>query len=85
MFNFIGAVVVTFFICWAPFHLQRLFYIYGQDNIFFMETNKWFYLLSGCFYYLSTALNPIFYNFMSKRYRLTYKRMINTKKLFNQN
>jgi neuromedin U receptor 1 len=76
LFLFLGAVVFTFFICWAPFHTQRLLYIYGQDTDYYPDMNEWLYIFSGCFYYLSTAINPLLYNFMSSRYRTAYKQIL---------
>ncbi|CAL4062842.1 unnamed protein product, partial [Meganyctiphanes norvegica] len=68
------AVVVAFFICWAPFHAQRLLAIYGDDtnestvNIYNILTH-----VSGVFYYLSTCVNPILYHIMSHRFRKAFK------------
>ena len=73
----LGAVVSTFFICWAPFHTQRLLYVYGQDADYYPDMNEWLYIFSGCFYYSSTAVNPLLYNFMSSRYRAAYKEVLN--------
>ncbi|CAD6237019.1 GSCOCG00002107001-RA-CDS [Cotesia congregata] len=62
------AVVVTFFICWAPFHAQRLLYVYDSKRLL-GAINEWLYFLGGCLYYISTAINPILYNVMSAKYR----------------
>ncbi|CAH0692950.1 unnamed protein product [Chilo suppressalis] len=73
----LAAVALSTFICWAPFHLQRLLAIYGKtlDN-----PSDTFYLahgilthLSGVLYFLSTAINPILYNIMSKKFRNAFK------------
>ncbi|XP_031839664.1 neuropeptides capa receptor [Nomia melanderi] len=69
----LGAVVITFFICWAPFHAQRLMYVYLHESKSFADINTWLYLLSGCLYYFSTTVNPILYNLMSARYRDAFK------------
>ncbi|XP_066999950.1 neuropeptides capa receptor-like [Anabrus simplex] len=65
----LAAVVVAFFLCWAPFHIQRLLYLYGQDSPNFAEINEWMFYITGCFYYLSATVNPILYNVMSAKYR----------------
>ncbi|CAL4108272.1 unnamed protein product, partial [Meganyctiphanes norvegica] len=68
------AVVIAFFICWAPFHAQRLLSIYGDGRckitkeIFMFLTH-----ISGIFYYLSTCINPILYHIMSNRFRNALK------------
>ncbi|XP_078048530.1 neuropeptides capa receptor-like [Augochlora pura] len=67
----LSAVVITFFICWAPFHAQRLMYVYMGES--FADINGWLYVPSGCLYYFSTTINPILYNVMSVRYRDAFK------------
>ncbi|XP_076302743.1 pyrokinin-1 receptor-like [Lasioglossum baleicum] len=74
------AVVIAFFICWAPFHVQRLVAIYGTNPDDHITSNsKWIeflYLLmtyiSGVFYYVSTTINPILYNIMSNKFRVAF-------------
>lgn len=69
------AVAVAFFICWAPFHAQRLMAAYGS-----MSHSKWFNdvysiltNISGVLYYLSTCINPLLYNIMSHKFREAFK------------
>ncbi|XP_049868569.1 pyrokinin-1 receptor-like [Pectinophora gossypiella] len=73
------AVVVAFFICWAPFHAQRLVAIYGTAEnhlarspvlLFVYSTLTY---ISGIFYYMSTCINPIFYHIMSNKFREAFK------------
>ncbi|XP_050462082.1 neuropeptides capa receptor-like [Cataglyphis hispanica] len=72
----LSVVVIMFFVCWAPFHAQRLLYIYAQDTDYYPDLNEWLYILSGCLYYFSTTVNPILYNLMSIRYRQAFKQTI---------
>ncbi|XP_035784017.1 pyrokinin-1 receptor-like isoform X3 [Anopheles albimanus] len=76
------AVVVAFFLCWAPFHAQRLVYIYGVDKdhqpsdplvlkLFVVTT-----YISGILYYLSTCINPLLYNIMSNKFRQAFKSIL---------
>ncbi|KOB64348.1 Diapause hormone receptor-1 [Operophtera brumata] len=73
------AVVVAFFVCWAPFHAQRLVAIYGTTENHHARSPillSAYYLLtysSGIFYYLSTCINPIFYHIMSNKFRDAFK------------
>ncbi|KOC69230.1 Neuropeptides capa receptor [Habropoda laboriosa] len=70
----LSAVVITFFICWAPFHVQRLLSVYEvpiPEDI----NQEWLFALTGCFYYFSTTINPILYNVMSEKYRNAFKEM----------
>lgn len=74
------AVVIAFFICWAPFHVQRLIAIYGTNKEDHITSNgPWMvflYLLmtyvSGVLYYVSTTINPILYNIMSNKFRMAF-------------
>ncbi|XP_032666434.1 pyrokinin-1 receptor-like isoform X2 [Odontomachus brunneus] len=75
------AVVVAFFICWAPFHAQRLLAVYAQssrsepeDALVIVYTTLTY--VSGVFYYLSTTVNPLLYNIMSNKFREAFKSML---------
>ncbi|KAF4520402.1 hypothetical protein B566_EDAN003970 [Ephemera danica] len=72
------AVVAAFFICWAPFHAQRLLAIHGYSTE--GETSPGvvalYYALtyvSGVLYYLSTTVNPVLYHIMSNKFRDAFK------------
>jgi len=72
------AVVVCFFLCWAPFHAQRLIAIYApargaklRDQHEFVYTVMTY--VSGVLYYLSTCINPLLYNIMSHKFREAFK------------
>ncbi|KAF5284458.1 hypothetical protein FQR65_LT13536 [Abscondita terminalis] len=78
------AVVVGFFICWAPFHAQRLLAIYGQpDSPNMITTFNILTYVSGVFYYLSTTINPVLYHIMSHKFRVAFKETI--KRVFRKN
>ncbi|EFN62034.1 Neuropeptides capa receptor [Camponotus floridanus] len=76
------AVVVAFFICWAPFHAQRLLAVYAaqntasesEDALIIVYTTLTY--VSGIFYYLSTTVNPLLYNIMSNKFREAFKSML---------
>lgn len=72
------AVVVAFFICWAPFHAQRLVALYlatapkeAQES----STAVYMALMhaSGILYFLSTTINPILYHIFSNKFRRAFK------------
>uniref|UniRef100_A0A182MNA8 G-protein coupled receptors family 1 profile domain-containing protein n=1 Tax=Anopheles culicifacies TaxID=139723 RepID=A0A182MNA8_9DIPT len=67
------AVVATFFICWAPFHAQRLMAVYGAfsktESVFFYKMYMVLNYISGILYFLSTCINPLLYNIMSHKFR----------------
>lgn len=73
------AVVVAFFICWAPFHAQRLLAIYAmhsetlQKSESFLKGYNVLTYMSGVLYYLGTTINPLLYNIMSHKFREAFK------------
>ena len=69
-------MVVLFFVSWAPFHFQRLGYVYFKHLPFYRMVNQILFYLSGCFYFLSSTLNPILYNVMSAKYRNAFKTVV---------
>ena len=69
IYSISASVVVAFFICWAPFHAQRLTFVYFKHTKFFRTVNEYLFHVSGFFYYFSATLNPILYNVMSLKYR----------------
>ncbi|XP_022834113.1 pyrokinin-1 receptor-like isoform X2 [Spodoptera litura] len=76
------AVVVAFFICWAPFHAQRLVAIYGTTehhrarSPILLSVYSFLTYTSGVFYYMSTCINPIFYHIMSNKFRDAFKNSV---------
>lgn len=68
-----AAVVIAFFLCWAPFHTQRLLYLYAKDSPYYPQVNELLYTIAGCFYYFSSTVNPILYNLMSMKYRRAFR------------
>ncbi|TMW45455.1 hypothetical protein DOY81_009465 [Sarcophaga bullata] len=54
----LAAVVMTFFVCWLPFHFQRLWFVHGEPHKYYREVND--------------IINPILYNVMSHRYRVAF-------------
>ena len=62
--------------CWAPFHLQRLLYVYTKDNPDFRIINEWMFYITGIFYYASSTVNPILYSVMSRHNRLAFKKTL---------
>ncbi|CAH0407059.1 unnamed protein product [Chilo suppressalis] len=73
------AVVVAFFVCWAPFHAQRLVAIYGTTAMhqarqpIMAKIYNFLTYISGVFYYLSSCINPILYQIMSNKFREAFK------------
>lgn len=72
----LAAVVFCFFLCWAPFHAQRLIYMYANQSPYFYKLNEWMFYITGILYYLSSTLNPILYNVMSNKYRTAFREIL---------
>ncbi|XP_041965589.1 neuromedin-U receptor 1 [Alosa sapidissima] len=72
-------LVVVFAICWAPFHIDRVVWSYIESDSWTKERYmifEWVHVLSGVFFYLSSAVNPILYNLMSTRFREMFKEVM---------
>ncbi|XP_064594485.1 pyrokinin-1 receptor-like isoform X2 [Liolophura sinensis] len=73
------AVVVAFFICWAPFHAQRLMTLYikrddWNEELIVVQSHLFY--VSGILYFFSSTVNPILYNLLSRKYRQAFKRTL---------
>ncbi|WAR23368.1 PK1R-like protein [Mya arenaria] len=73
------AVVVAFFVCWAPFHGQRLMTLYipaskWTDSL--LDLHKVIYYISGVCYFVSCTINPILYSIMSLKFRQAFKQTV---------
>ncbi|XP_061746160.1 neuromedin-U receptor 1-like [Nerophis ophidion] len=63
-------LVIVFGFCWAPFHVDRLMWSYMDSTVErHVEIFEHVHVVSGVFFYLSSAINPILYNLMSTRFR----------------
>ncbi|KAK7493131.1 hypothetical protein BaRGS_00015652, partial [Batillaria attramentaria] len=71
------AVTVAFIICWAPFHTQRLMVLYVQKwTPELLAVQSHIFYISGVLYFVSSTVNPILYNVISRRYRVAFKETI---------
>ncbi|KAK5859492.1 hypothetical protein PBY51_021045 [Eleginops maclovinus] len=63
-------LVIVFGLCWAPFHVDRLMWSYiDTSSEQHLQVFEHVHIVSGVFFYLSSAINPILYNLMSTRFR----------------
>ncbi|KAK6985455.1 neuromedin-U receptor 2, partial [Biomphalaria glabrata] len=68
------AVTAAFIICWAPFHTQRLMILYvSLWTPHMLAVQSHIFYISGVLYFVSSTVNPILYNVISKRYRAAFK------------
>ncbi|XP_054724055.1 neuropeptides capa receptor-like [Uloborus diversus] len=67
------AVVISFCICWSPFHAQRLLAIYVEEvTPTLLVTFTVLTYISGVTYYLSATINPILYQVLSVKFRQAF-------------
>ncbi|XP_045131306.1 pyrokinin-1 receptor-like isoform X2 [Portunus trituberculatus] len=68
------AVVIAFFLCFAPHQTQRLVALHGDaSNLAVVKLFNILHNISGISYYISTCVNPILYHIMSNRFRKALK------------
>ncbi|XP_071525983.1 LOW QUALITY PROTEIN: pyrokinin-1 receptor-like [Panulirus ornatus] len=68
------AVVIAFFLCFAPHQAQRLMAIHGDaTNPLAIKLYNILHNISGISYYISTCINPILYHIMSNRFRQAFQ------------
>ncbi|KAK7944839.1 hypothetical protein WMY93_000567 [Mugilogobius chulae] len=69
-------LVVVFTLCWAPFHMDRLMWSFldtsSQLHLMIFEP---VHIVSGVFFYLSSAVNPVLYSLMSTRFREMFRHL----------
>lgn len=66
-------VTVLFCICWLPYHVVILCYLYGDFP--FNQTTYAFRILSHCMAYANSCVNPIVYALVSKHFRKGFKKV----------
>uniref|UniRef100_A0A0N4Z8P9 G_PROTEIN_RECEP_F1_2 domain-containing protein n=1 Tax=Parastrongyloides trichosuri TaxID=131310 RepID=A0A0N4Z8P9_PARTI len=66
-------VTSVFFLCYLPYHIERLIVIYGGDFCDSSTFCRLLYPITGLLQYVSAMLNPFIYNVMSIRFRNSFK------------
>ncbi|KAM4869575.1 neuromedin-U receptor 1 [Urocitellus parryii] len=67
-------LVVVFGICWAPFHADRLMWsLVSHWTEGLHLAFQCVHLVSGVFFYLGSAVNPVLYSLMSTRFQETFR------------
>ncbi len=74
------AVVIAFFVCYAPLYLQRLLSaimglnsnLNSHSNLF-SKIMAYLYIISGTTFYFGSVINPILYNVVSNKYRRAFR------------
>lgn len=70
-------VVAVFGVCWAPFHIERLLWSSISHWTDLMHSvYQYVHVVSGFFFYLSSAVNPIIYSLLSTRFRESFREIM---------
>ncbi|XP_032888133.1 neuromedin-U receptor 1 [Amblyraja radiata] len=70
-------LVIVFGVCWAPFHTDRLLWVQiAYWNGQMLTLYQCVHVVSGVFFYLSSAVNPVLYNLLSTRFREMFKEVM---------
>ncbi|XP_067222351.1 chemerin-like receptor 1 [Chanodichthys erythropterus] len=78
-YRVIIAVVLAFFICWLPFHVNKLYYLSAKENQLSGSAQKSFYkteVVVTCLPFLNSCLNPILYVFMCEEFKKKLKQSL---------
>lgn len=67
-------LVMVFGVCWAPFHADRLMWSFvAQWTEELLLAFQYLHVISGIFFYLGSAANPVLYSIMSSRFREAFR------------
>lgn len=80
----LGTVVFSFFICLLPFRALTLWIIIGSnESLSQLGIERYYCLLYFCriMHYINSAINPIFYNLMSSKFREGFLKLIRCKSM----
>lgn len=73
----LAMVVAVFGVCWAPFHIERLLWSSISHWTDLMHSvYQYVHIVSGFFFYLSSAINPIIYSLLSTRFRESFREIM---------
>ncbi|XP_056885503.1 neuromedin-U receptor 1 isoform X2 [Takifugu flavidus] len=73
----LSMVVAVFGVCWAPFHIERLLWSSISHWTDLMHSvYQYVHVVSGFFFYLSSAVNPIIYSLLSTRFRESFREIM---------
>jgi neuromedin U receptor 1 len=69
-------ITVVFFICYLPYHVERLIVWYSNESCEQSIICLLLYPITGLLQYISATLNPIIYSLMSYRFRTAFRSLI---------
>ncbi|XP_074510159.1 chemerin-like receptor 1 [Sebastes fasciatus] len=72
-FKIIAAVITTFFLCWAPYHIMKLILMVNSRSTYPSETLRLVttigFPLASSLAFLNSGLNPLLYVFMGQDFK----------------
>uniref|UniRef100_A0A4X2M7J8 Neuromedin U receptor 1 n=1 Tax=Vombatus ursinus TaxID=29139 RepID=A0A4X2M7J8_VOMUR len=75
--HLVVVLVVVFGVCWAPFHVDRLMWScvsHWTEEL--LQAFEYVHVVSGVFFYLSSAANPVLYSLLSSRFRGAFRQAL---------
>ncbi|XP_077063973.1 C3a anaphylatoxin chemotactic receptor-like [Siphateles boraxobius] len=75
-FRVIISVILAFFICWFPFHVQQLSTVIAKENKWSEKVINDIGPLVNCLVHLNSCLNPILYVFMCEEFKKKLKQSL---------
>ncbi|XP_017260940.2 C3a anaphylatoxin chemotactic receptor-like [Kryptolebias marmoratus] len=75
-FKIIAAIIIVFFLCFAPMQIMNLFYLVNQTADYTRETLNYFYSISLSLVCLNSCINPLLYVFMSPDFKDVVRKSI---------
>ncbi|KAM9331081.1 N-formyl peptide receptor 2-like [Gastrophryne carolinensis] len=85
-FRMIAAVIVSFFICWLPYHVFSLMWVFLPDNYYLSEVADIGFHTSFSLAYTNSCLNPFLYVFFGRHFKEKFWSSIQSalKRAFNE-
>ncbi|XP_026467815.1 somatostatin receptor type 2-like [Ctenocephalides felis] len=65
-------VITVYILCWLPYWISQVALLYTPPNQCQTRTAVAVFLLSGCFSYSNSAVNPILYAFLSDNFKKSF-------------
>lgn len=68
----LATVAAVFFVCYLPYHMERLFVHYYKKGCEQNSVCHLLYPLTGLLQYISATLNPLIYSLLSLKFRKAF-------------
>ncbi|VTJ51558.1 Hypothetical predicted protein [Marmota monax] len=76
-YKMLFVLFLAFAICWAPIHIHRLFFSFVEEwTKSLAAVFNLLHVVSGVFFYLSSAVKPVIYSLLSCRFQESFQKVI---------